>query len=134
MIDSLSIFNIGAERRPGRVGIWVVRSNGSEAKIGAIGVRIRRSISFHGASLNIDPDLEHYKGIVPCGISDHGITSMSDLGVNVKMPEMDKALRQTFKKIFGRITDTVSPHIPASDLEFMLTLYEAAFGFISNMI
>jgi len=119
LIDSLSIFNIGAERRPGRIGIWVVRDNGSEAKIGAIGVRIRRSVSFHGASLNIDPNLDHYKGIVPCGISDYDITSISDLGLNVKMPEIDKVLRQTFKKIFGEITDTNSPHIPASDLEFM---------------
>ena len=101
LIDSLSIFNIGAERRPGRIGIWVVRGNGSEAKIGAIGVRVRRWVSFHGVSLNVAPNLDHYSDIVPCGVLDHGVTSIADLGLTIKMSEVDFVLRQNFEKHFG---------------------------------
>ena len=104
MIDSLSFFNIYAVRRSGRIGIWVKLNDRSEAKIGAIGVRIRRSVSFHGVSLNINPNLEHYNAIIPCGISEHGVTSMSDLGITIKMAEFDTVLRQTFQQVFGKFS------------------------------
>jgi len=104
MIRTLASFSIKGERRAGRVGIWVVKKDGSEHKIGAIGVRVRKWVSFHGLALNVNPDLSHFGGIVPCGIQDYGVTSLHDLGLQVPMTDVDQALRTTFQEVFGRIT------------------------------
>ena len=96
-------------RREDRVGVWVARPDKppladgrpAEDKIAAIGVRVRRWVSFHGISLNVEPDLSHYSGIVPCGISDYGVTSLADLGIIVSMPEVDAIMRDEFDTIFG---------------------------------
>lgn len=109
IIQTLAKFNIKGERREDRVGVWVVRPDRpatkqnefAEDKIAAIGIRLRKWVSFHGIALNVEPDLEHYSGIVPCGISDHGVTSFVDLGLPVSMNDVDVVLRQTFEKIFG---------------------------------
>jgi lipoyl(octanoyl) transferase len=101
LIRTLASFNVKGERREGRVGIWVDEGGGRENKIAAIGVRIRHWISFHGVSLNVEPDLSHYRGIVPCGISQHGVTSLAALGIMVTMPEVDAALKTAFKEVFG---------------------------------
>lgn len=101
MIRTLDRFAVKGERRPGRVGIWVDRGGGREEKIGAIGVRIRHWVSFHGVALNVDPDLSHFSGIVPCGIAEHGVTSLAALGIPVSMAEVDSALAGSFAKIFG---------------------------------
>lgn len=111
MIQTLAEFGIEGERRDGRVGIWVNRGRhggmpGTEDKIAAIGVRLRRWVSFHGVSINIAPDLNHYDGIVPCGIAQHGITSLRDLGVSASMAEVDAALKSSFETVFGRQTIT----------------------------
>jgi lipoyl(octanoyl) transferase len=100
LIETLAIFGILGERRDGRVGIWVAHDD-QEKKIAAIGVRIRRWISYHGISLNVAPDLSHYAGIVPCGISEHGVTSLADLGVTASMNQVDEALQTAFHKVFG---------------------------------
>ena len=100
LIETLAQFSIKGERREGRVGIWVARGS-REDKIAALGVRIRRWVTFHGVALNVDPDLSHYDGIVPCGISQYGITSLADLGILVSMADVDVALKQSFTKIFG---------------------------------
>jgi len=101
LIETLALFNVKGERREGRVGIWVDRGNGREDKIAAIGVRIRRWVTFHGVSLNVEPDLSHFSGIVPCGVSQHGVTSLADLGILVTMADVDVALKQAFEKVFG---------------------------------
>jgi lipoyl(octanoyl) transferase len=104
IIDSLSEFGIKGERRNDRVGVWVVRANtadGLEDKIAAIGIRIRRWVSFHGISLNVDPDLSHYSGIVSCGVARHGITSLRALGCQASMDDIDQALLRNFHKVFG---------------------------------
>ncbi|WP_281992427.1 lipoyl(octanoyl) transferase LipB [Sulfitobacter geojensis] len=109
VIDTLDQFNLRGEIRDGRVGVWVQRpekprqANGSPAedKIAAIGIRLRKWISFHGISINVEPDLDHFTGIVPCGISDHGVTSLVDLGLPVTMDDLDVVLRDSFTKIFG---------------------------------
>ena len=106
LIDSLADFGLNAERRLGRVGIWIPRDDGCEAKIGAIGVRVRRWVSFHGVSLNVEPNLDHYSDIVPCGVLDHGVTSIADLGLKIKMSDVDFVLRQNFEKNFGATIDT----------------------------
>ncbi len=95
-IAALARFGITGERRRDRVGVWVVRPDGREEKIAAIGVRVRRWVSFHGISINLDPDLGHYAGIVPCGIREHGVTSLAALGVKATMADLDTALRDTF--------------------------------------
>ncbi|MGE3907091.1 MAG: lipoyl(octanoyl) transferase LipB [Reyranellaceae bacterium] len=100
LIRALARFHVRGERREGRVGVWVV-DGGREAKIAALGVRVRHWVSFHGVSLNVDPDLGHYAGIVPCGISQHGVTSLARLGIVVSMPEVDMVLRETFEEVFG---------------------------------
>jgi lipoyl(octanoyl) transferase len=100
LIRTLAAFNIKGERREGRVGIWVARGK-REDKIAAIGVRVRRWVTFHGVSLNVDPDLSHFDGIVPCGISEHGVTSLHDLGLLVSMADVDVAMRQAFDAVFG---------------------------------
>ena len=99
IIRSLAAFGIEGERREGRVGIWVSTDEGDK-KIAALGVRIRRWVTMHGISINVKPDLSHFEGIVPCGISDAGVTSLHDLGVQVTMKELDKVLQKTFKEIF----------------------------------
>lgn len=104
IIDTLSAFNIKGERREGRIGVWVARPHlGREDKIAAIGVRVSRWVSFHGISLNVSPNLSHYNGIVPCGITEHGVTSFEDLGHLVSIPEVDSALRTAFENRFGPV-------------------------------
>ena len=103
VIDTLGQFNVKGERREGRVGIWVDRGMGREDKIAAIGVRVRRWVTFHGISINVDPDLEHFSGIVPCGIAEHGVTSLVDLGLPVTMTDLDIALQETFPGVFGKV-------------------------------
>lgn len=104
LIGTLAAFNIRGERREERVGVWVRRpekGEGAEDKIAALGIRVRRWVSFHGISLNVEPELAHFDGIVPCGVSDQGVTSLVDLGLPVTMPEVDSALRAEFEQIFG---------------------------------
>jgi len=103
LIRALAQFNVKGERRNGRVGIWIAHRDGSEDKIAAIGVRLRHWVSFHGVSLNVDPDLDHFSGIVPCGVRDEkfGVTSLAALGLPVTMAEVDIALKQTFQEVFG---------------------------------
>ncbi|MFN4013804.1 MAG: lipoyl(octanoyl) transferase LipB [Reyranella sp.] len=116
-IRTLGRFNVKAERREGRVGVWVVRPDkpplpdGSprEDKIAAIGVRIRHWVAFHGISINVEPDLSHYAGIVPCGIADHGVTSLVDLGLPVTLADLDAALAGTFEEVFGIKTEALLP-------------------------
>lgn len=100
LIKTLTAFGVRGERRDGRVGVWVERGD-EEVKIAAIGVRIRRWVSYHGVSLNIAPNLEHYQGIVACGIREHGVTSLADLGIEATMDDVDAVLRETFDTIFG---------------------------------
>ncbi|HEY9079076.1 lipoyl(octanoyl) transferase LipB [Magnetovibrio sp.] len=107
MIRALAAFGVTGERREGRVGIWVQRGGGKEDKIGAIGVRVRKWVSFHGLALNVAPDLSHFSGIVPCGIAEHGVTSLQDLGVETSLDEVDRVLRQTFEAVFQRQTQDV---------------------------
>jgi lipoyl(octanoyl) transferase len=101
LIRTLAHFGVKGERREGRVGIWVVRPDGGEDKIAAIGVRVRRWVSYHGVALNVSPDLSHFSGIVPCGVRGHGVTSLAELGVHSSMAEVDDALRRDFKSVFG---------------------------------
>src|SRR5918996_176084 len=101
VIRALAQFNLRGERRAGRIGIWVVEPGGQEAKIAAIGVRVRRWVTYHGVAINLEPDLEHFGGIVPCGISGFGVTSLAALGLTATMPELDAALRATFDEVFG---------------------------------
>ena len=101
IIESLAEFNIIGETREGRVGVWVERQGGREGKIAAIGVRVRKWVTFHGICINVEPDLSHYTGIVPCGISDHGVTSLVDLGLPVNMDDLDATLKKTWGKIFS---------------------------------
>ena len=113
VIKTLAEFGVKGERRTGRVGVWVVRPdrpplpNGdpAEDKVAAIGVRLRRWVSFHGVSINVEPDLSHFDAIVPCGIRDYGVTSLVDLGVPVSMTDVDIALRAAFDDCFGPPTD-----------------------------
>jgi lipoyl(octanoyl) transferase len=102
LIGSLAALGVRGERRPGRVGIWVIRPGGAEEKIAAIGVRVRRWVTYHGVSINRDPDLSHYGGIVPCGIADRGVTSLAKLGVQVSAEELDRVLVEGFEAVFGR--------------------------------
>jgi lipoyl(octanoyl) transferase len=106
LIDTLAELNVKGERRPGRVGVWVRRPEkgvGREDKIAALGLRVRRGITFHGVSLNVEPDLAHFAGIVPCGIREHGVTSLVDLGLPVTMADVDVALRRCFERRFGAV-------------------------------
>ena len=100
MIRTLAAFGLKGERRKGRVGIWIDEGGGRESKIAAIGVRVRHWVSFHGVALNVDPDLSHYRGIVPCGISEHDVTSLARLGVKADRQAVDKALRRAFAAVF----------------------------------
>ncbi len=109
VIATLAEFNVTGERRAGRVGVWVVRpekprnpdGTAHEDKIAAIGVRLRKWVSFHGLSINVEPDLDHYNGIVPCGITRHGVTSLVDLGLPVSMDDVDVALKRQFHAVFA---------------------------------
>lgn len=109
IIQTLGEFNVKGERREDRVGVWVTRpeklrlANGamSEDKIAAIGIRLRRWVSFHGIALNVEPELENFGGIVPCGVTEHGVTSLVDLGLPVTMDDLDIALAKTFRTVFG---------------------------------
>ena len=102
LIRTLDRFNVRGERRPGRVGIWVTDpASGTEAKIGAIGVRITRWVSWHGVALNVAPDLSHFSGIIPCGIREHGVTSLHKLGIPATMATVDIALQQAWNEVFS---------------------------------
>ena len=100
IIKTLAAFNVIGERREGRVGIWVVLPDGSESKIAAIGVRIRKWVAYHGIAINVNPDLSHFNGIIPCGISNHGVTSLHDLGRTITMAELDQVLQNKFEEVF----------------------------------
>jgi lipoyl(octanoyl) transferase len=102
LVRTLARFGVRGERRPGRVGIWVAGPRGAEEKIAAIGVRVRRWVTYHGVSINRDPDLSHFEGIVPCGIADRGVTSLAKLGVAVSPEELDRVLIEEFEAVFGR--------------------------------
>ncbi len=102
LIRALDRFNVRGERRSGRVGIWVAdRATGTEAKIAAIGVRVTRWVTWHGVALNVAPDLSHFAGIIPCGIAEHGVTSLHALGLPVTMIDADVALRRAWGEVFG---------------------------------
>jgi len=112
IIAALGEFGVPADVREGRVGVWVERKGpgwSREDKIAAIGVKVRRWVSFHGVSLNVEPDLSHFSGIVPCGIQEHGVTSLVDLGVPATMDEADEALRTSFRRVFGGVTEGRPP-------------------------
>jgi lipoyl(octanoyl) transferase len=113
LIGALGRFNVRGEVRPGRVGVWVERQTPGlpprEDKIAAIGVKLRRWVSFHGVALNVEPDLAHFSGIVPCGISEHGVTSLVDLGLPVTLDEADAALKASFREVFGDVRDAEPP-------------------------
>ena len=100
LIQTLAEFNVKGERRRGRVGIWVQRGT-REDKIAALGVRIKRWVTLHGVALNVEPDLSHFTGIVPCGVTAHGVTSLADLGIPATMADVDVALKKSFKSVFG---------------------------------
>ncbi len=118
LIRALARFNVRGERREGRVGIWVAdRATGSEAKIAAIGVRVSRWVTWHGVALNVEPDLSHYAGIVPCGIREHGVTSLHALGIPATMADADLALRAAWDEVFSDGADaavkaTCAPPVP----------------------
>ena len=112
IIGALGEFNVEGDIRDGRVGVWVERKGpgfSREDKIAAIGVKLRRWISFHGISLNVEPDLSHFAGIVPCGISEHGVTSLVDLGLPVSLDEADAALKASFGRVFGPVSEASPP-------------------------
>jgi lipoyl(octanoyl) transferase len=113
LIAALARFEVAGETRDDRVGVWVeTRPHGGspgESKIAAIGVKLRRWVSFHGVSLNVAPNLGHFDGIVPCGIADHGVTSLADLGFRTTMGDVDEALRTAFEEIFGPVTPEAAP-------------------------
>lgn len=108
MIAALDHLGLSARREPGRVGIWTSDPDVGEAKIGAIGIRLRRWVSFHGFSINVAPDLTHFDGIVPCGIADYGVTSLSKLGLNADMPTLDAALLTEFAPFLSRLAGSKS--------------------------
>jgi lipoyl(octanoyl) transferase len=114
LIRSLAAFNVRGERRADRIGVWVRRPDkgaGCEDKIAAIGIRVKRWVSLHGIALNVEPDLGHFSGIVPCGVSSsrYGVTSLADVGLPVTMADADLALRRAFEELFGPTTPTASP-------------------------
>src|SRR5690606_18802623 len=112
IIGTLDQFGVEAGMREGRVGVWVERKGAGwsrEDKIAAIGVKVRKWVSFHGISLNVEPDLDHFGGIVPCGITEHGVTSLVDLGVLATMDEADGALKASFQRVFGAVQDGEPP-------------------------
>jgi lipoyl(octanoyl) transferase len=120
LIRTLGGFNVRGERREDRVGVWVGRPErgaGHEDKIAAIGIRLKRWVSLHGVALNVDPDLSHFSGIVPCGVADqrYGVTSLTDLGQLVALPEVDMVLRREFEGLFGQTqNESISPAYSAA--------------------
>ena len=106
IIDTLAELGVEAERRKGRVGVWVTRADGREEKVAAIGVRLKRWVSFHGISLNVTPDLSHFDGIVPCGIREHGVASLTSLGLDHDMATVDAALKRNFERLFSPTIDS----------------------------
>lgn len=112
IIGALGAFGVPADVREGRVGVWVERKGpgwSREDKIAAIGVKVRKWVSFHGISLNVEPELDHFSGIVPCGIAEHGVTSLVDLGVPATMDEADEALKRSFRRVFGPVVEGAPP-------------------------
>jgi lipoyl(octanoyl) transferase len=112
VIGALAEFNVEGQLRDGRVGVWVERQGPGfhrEDKIAALGVKLRRWVSFHGVSLNVEPDLTHFAGIVPCGVTEHGVTSLVDLGRPVTMDEADAALKASFERTFGAVVEAPPP-------------------------
>lgn len=113
IIGSLARFNVKGERREDRIGVWVARpdrppcpdGSPAEDKIAAIGIRLRRWVSFHGIAVNVEPDLSHFSGIVPCGVRGHGVTSLVDLGLPLTMQDFDAALKSSFEDVFGPVRD-----------------------------
>jgi lipoyl(octanoyl) transferase len=103
LIATLARLGVAGERREDRVGVWVRRDDGREDKIAAIGIRVRRWVSYHGISLNVAPDLGHFAGIVPCGVREHGVTSLADLGKDARMAAADAALEAAFDQVFGPV-------------------------------
>jgi lipoyl(octanoyl) transferase len=106
VIETLAALEVKGERRAGRVGIWIDmrpygRPKGTEAKIAAIGVRVRKWVAYHGVSINVNPDLSHYTGIIPCGLAQYGVTSLADLGLKVPVQDVDRALKASWEKVFG---------------------------------
>lgn len=116
VIEALARFNVEGAVRQGRVGVWVERRTPGlapqEDKIAAIGVKLRRWVSFHGIALNVEPDLSHFAGIVPCGVTEHGVTSLVDLGLPVTLDEADAALRAGFETWFGATVEAAPPRLP----------------------
>lgn len=118
LIDALDRLGVKAETRADRVGVWVPRpslAEGREDKIAAIGIRVRRWVSFHGVALNVAPDLEHFAGIVPCGISGRGVTSLAELGVDAGMSHVDDALRAAFEPLLGTTRRVAPPTVPSTE-------------------
>jgi len=116
IIRTLAVFDVRGERRQDRIGVWVRRPDkgeGCEDKIAAIGVRLRRWVSFHGISMNVDPNLTHFEAIVPCGVADprYGVTSLADLGHPMRMAEFDVALRRAFQDMFGPVEERLPAEI-----------------------
>ncbi len=109
IIAALAAFGLQAERRTGRIGLWISGPDGRDAKIAAIGVRVRHWISYHGVAINLCPDLRHFEGIIPCGIRQHGVTSMAAEGVKADMDSLDRILKQTFEARFRRTTEAWTP-------------------------
>jgi lipoyl(octanoyl) transferase len=105
VITALADFSVKGERRQGRVGVWVADSAGGENKIAAIGVRVRHWVTFHGIALNVSPNLMYYSGIIPCGVREHGVTSLANLGVDASMDEVDSVLKRRFAEVFRHRTD-----------------------------
>jgi lipoyl(octanoyl) transferase len=110
IIRTLAAFNVRGERREDRIGVWVRRpdkGNGCEDKIAALGIRVRQWVTLHGIAINVEPDLTHFAGIVPCGVKEqrYGVTSLADLGVTATMDDLDLALRQSFESLFGAARD-----------------------------
>lgn len=116
LIRALWDFHLRGERRDDRVGVWIRRPDKGAAvedKIAALGIRVRRGVTFHGVSLNVDPDLDHFTGIVPCGIQEHGVTSLVDLGLPVSLAEVDMVLRARFEEIFGQTASGAPLTLPS---------------------
>ena len=106
LIAALDDVNVRGERREDRVGVWVRRpERGTEEKVAAIGIRVRRWVAFHGVAVNVEPDLSHFAGIVPCGVAEHGVTSLVDIGLPITMEEFDPVLRASFEDVFGPTED-----------------------------
>jgi lipoyl(octanoyl) transferase len=109
VIDALAMLGVAGEVRDDRIGVWVTSPGGREDKVAAIGVKLRRWVSFHGVSLNVRPSLDHFDGIIPCGVTNHGVTSLAELGVNASMADADQALKAAFVRRFGPIEAAAPP-------------------------